>query len=144
MKKIHLFVIFPLNRKGVFTNRKKLINSFDKNRQNQCFLRAIDLDSSNAEAYYYLGLSSVIRGELEEAAELFTHTLDIKSEHVPTLRDSAYVYLTLGKLEQATERIKKARSLAPDDSQVKILDRKIKLAKIFEQTEGIISRIRHK
>jgi hypothetical protein len=50
----------------------------------------------------------------------------------------------LGKLEQATERIKKARSLDPDDSQIKILDRKIKLAKIFERTEGIISQIRHK
>ena len=98
------------------------------------------MDFLNGEVRY----SSLKKTFPKEAAELFTHTLDIKSEHVPTLRDSAYVYLTLGKLEQATERIKKARSLAPDDSQVKILDRKIKLAKIFEQTEGIISRIRHK
>jgi hypothetical protein len=50
----------------------------------------------------------------------------------------------LGKLAEATERIKKAHSLASDDPQVKVLERKIKLAKIFERTEGFISQIRHK
>jgi tetratricopeptide (TPR) repeat protein len=105
-----------------------------------CFLRAIDLDSSNAQSYYYLGLSSVMRGELEEAAELFTHTLDIESEHLPTLRDSAYVYLTLGKLNDAAERIKKARSLAPQDFQIKALERRIKLAKIFERIRRLLPR----
>ena len=65
------------------------------------------MDSSNADAYYYLGLVSTTKGLFEQAAEFFSHTLDINSEHVGALRDSAVVYLTMGRCADAAERIKR-------------------------------------
>ena len=107
-----------------------------------CLLRAIDIDSANADAYYYLGLASTLKEEFEEAAELFTHTLDIRSEHIPTLRDSAFVYLAMGKLNDATKRINKARSLAGDSIEIKTLDRQIRLAKQTERIRLVLSRLK--
>ncbi len=104
-----------------------------------CLLRAIDNNSTGADAYYYLGLASAMRGEFHEAAELFSHALDINSEHVPALRDSAHVYLIMRKFPEAAKRIKKALSLSPDDAQVKSLNRRILLAKIIRKTTEFLS-----
>ena len=92
-----------------------------------CLLRAVDTDCSNADAYYYLGLVSAVRGRFEDAVEFFGHTLDIRPKDVRALRDSAVVYLRMGRLTDAAERIKKARSLADDDSQLRALDRRVRL-----------------
>jgi tetratricopeptide (TPR) repeat protein len=107
-----------------------------------CLLRAVDIDSANAEAYYYLGVISAIKGEFEDAAELFAHTLDIKSEHVPALRDSASVYLAMGKLTDAAERISKARALDDGDPQLKRLEKTIILARVKRRIMDSISRFR--
>jgi len=107
-----------------------------------CLLRAADFDNANAEAYYYLGVISAMKGELEDAAELFSHTLDIKSEHVPALRDSASVYLTMGKLTDAAERISKARALYGDDLQLKRIERAVFLARIRSRIINSIRRFR--
>ena len=109
-----------------------------------CLLRAIDIDSTNADAYYYLGLASTLKGELEEAAELFGHTLDIQSEHIPALRDSAFVYLVMGKLNDASKRINRARSLAGESMEINTLDRRIRLAKQTERIRRILSRLKPK
>ncbi len=105
-----------------------------------CLLRAIDNNSTAADAYYYLGLASAIRGEFDEASELFSHALDINSEHIPALRDSAYVYLMKSKFAEASDRIKKAKLLSPDDKQIKSLGRRITVAKTIGNTKKNISR----
>ncbi len=107
-----------------------------------CLLRAIDIDSSNADAYYYLGLASAIKGDFEEAAELFTHTLDIRSEHIPTLHDSALVYLAMGKMNNAAKRIQKARSINGDGPGLRSLERRIRLAKQTRQIKFVLSRLK--
>jgi tetratricopeptide (TPR) repeat protein len=107
-----------------------------------CLLRAVDIDCANAEAYYYLGVISATKGEFEDAAELFAHTLDIKKEHIPTLRDSASVYLTMGKLTDAAERISKARALDGNDPQLKRLERAIFLARLRQRIVSSLSRFR--
>jgi tetratricopeptide (TPR) repeat protein len=94
-----------------------------------CLLWAVDIDSANVDAYYYLGVASAIKGSFKDAAEFFTHALDIKSEHVLALRDSAFVYLAMGKLDEAAKRIEKAYSLANDDRQVRTLRRRIRFAR---------------
>jgi len=86
-------------------------------------------------------MTSAMRGEFEEAAELFAHALDINSEHIQALKDSAFVYLMESKFTEASERIKKARALAPEDSEIKSLDRRISIAKKIGQTHEVISRI---
>jgi tetratricopeptide (TPR) repeat protein len=105
-----------------------------------CLLRAVDVDCSNADAHYYLGVVSAAKGAFEDAAEFFSHALDIKSEHLLSLRDSAAVYLAMGRLEEAAGRIKKACSLA-DDRRLKSLKRKILLARIREQMRYFLGRL---
>ncbi|MHC4370693.1 MAG: tetratricopeptide repeat protein, partial [Planctomycetota bacterium] len=105
-----------------------------------CLLRAVEIDCASADAYYYLGVISALKKEFEDAAELFTHSLDIRNEHVPALRDSAFVCLEMGKLDDAAERIKKARALDPCDPQLKELDHRITLARLKQRAINLIGR----
>ncbi|MHC4566489.1 MAG: tetratricopeptide repeat protein, partial [Planctomycetota bacterium] len=109
-----------------------------------CLLRAVEIDCANADAYYYLGIISALKEDFEDAAELFAHALDIRGDHVPTLRDSAYVCLELGKLTEAAERIKEARTLDPADPQLKKLARKVTLACIKSRAAGVLHKCRFK
>jgi tetratricopeptide (TPR) repeat protein len=107
-----------------------------------CLLRAIDIDCANAEAYYYLGLVNSVKGRPEEAVEFFSHTLDISPEHIRALKDSACVYLAMGQLSNADERIRKALTLAGNDSQLKSLCRRIRLAQVMEIIKNLLERFR--
>ena len=98
-----------------------------------CLLRAVDMDYASADGYYYLGLARATKGCLDDAAEFFEHALDIRPKDVRILRDSAVVYLAMGRLVDARERIEKARSLAGDDRQLRTLENGIRLAKIRER-----------
>jgi tetratricopeptide (TPR) repeat protein len=106
-----------------------------------CLLWAVDIDSANADAYYYLGVASAIKGSFKDAAEFFTHALDIKSEHVLALRDSAFVYLAMGKIDEATERIEKVYSLANDNGQIRLLRRRTHQARIREKIKVFLHRL---
>jgi tetratricopeptide (TPR) repeat protein len=99
----------------------------DMDYATHCLLRVIDIDCANADAYYYLGLVSAIKGRFEDALEFFGHALDIRPDDVRALRDSAAVYLRMGRLAEAAERIKKALDLAGEDSQLRMLDRRIRM-----------------
>ncbi|MEA3226629.1 MAG: tetratricopeptide repeat protein, partial [Planctomycetota bacterium] len=105
-----------------------------------CLLRAVEIDWSSADAYYYLGVISALKEEFEDAAELFAHSLDIRNEHVPTLRDSAFVCLKMDNLKEATRRIKKARALGARDPQLKELARKVTLARMKQRTMNLLGR----
>jgi tetratricopeptide (TPR) repeat protein len=107
-----------------------------------CMLRAIDTDNADADAYYYLGVISALKEELDDAAELFAHALDIRDDHIPTLRDSALVCLDMGRLTEAAERIKKAQDLDAGDPQLKELGRKVSLARIKQRTMDLFRRPR--
>jgi tetratricopeptide (TPR) repeat protein len=114
----------------------------DPDYATHCLLRAVDVGSANADAYYYLGVASAVKGAFTDAADFFAHALDIKSEHVLALRDSAFVYLAMGKLDEAASRIEKARSLAGDDPQLRALKWRIRLAQITRRVSDFISRLR--
>ena len=103
-----------------------------------CLLWAVDIDSASADAYYYLGVASAIKGSFKDAAEFFTHALDIKGEHILALRDSAFVYLAMGKIDEAAKRIEKACSLANDDQQIRMLRRKIHRARVKEKIKDFL------
>ena len=107
-----------------------------------CLLRAVDIDCANADAYYYLGAVRVMKGAFGDAAEFFAHALDIRSEHIPTLRDSAFVYLAMGRLADAAKSIEKACSLAGDDAELKALCRRIHLAQARQRITDFLCRFR--
>ncbi|MEK7992221.1 MAG: tetratricopeptide repeat protein [Planctomycetota bacterium] len=103
-----------------------------------CMLRAVDIDCANADAYYYLGVINAIKGDLEDAAELFAHTLDIRSDHVATLRDWACVCLEMGRLTEAAEKIQKVRSLDGGDPQLKKLERRLAVARAKQRITDVL------
>jgi len=106
-----------------------------------CLLRAVDINSANANAYYYLGLSSVVNGNLEDQVELLGNKKNIRPNDVRALRDSAIVYFAMGRLADATRRINKAKSLAGHDRQLRALESRIWLAKVREQIAEFLRRL---
>ena len=107
-----------------------------------CLLRAVDSDGSNADAYYYLGVVSALQGSFDDASEFFSHALDIQSNHFPALRDSAFVYLSTGKLTAAAERIKEAIALDGGDSQLRKLNRQIIEAVLKRRIKDFVGRFK--
>jgi len=95
-----------------------------------CLLKAIDADSSNDSAYYYLGMANALNGELEEAAEFFAHALDINSDNLLTLKDYAVVCLALERIEDAEQTIQKALAIDPNNKKLKTIESKIKAAQM--------------
>ena len=107
-----------------------------------CLLKAIDTDCCNADAYYGLGLVNGRKGLLENAAEFFGHALDLKPKDVRALKDSAEVYLAMGKLANAAQRIKEARALARGDSQLRSLEKRVQLARLSKRLRDFVSRFK--
>ncbi len=107
-----------------------------------CLLKAINIDSANAEAYYYLGFIHAAKKRYEEAVEFFGHTLDIKPEHALALRDSAIVYAAMGRVNDAIEKIKNIQFPAGNDPQLKKIERKLRWAQVTEQVKDVLSRFR--
>jgi tetratricopeptide (TPR) repeat protein len=107
-----------------------------------CLLKAVDINSSSADAYYYLALVYAVKGRLQNAAKLFAHSLDIRPDDICTLCDSAAVYAAMGRQDDAAKRIEKARALAPDDVRLKKVSRRIRLAQKAEKLEDFLVRFR--
>jgi hypothetical protein len=68
--------------------------------------------------------------------------LDLRSDHIPALRDSASVYLCLDRLTDAAARIKKARSLDGTDVQLKKIDHTIAIARAKQRIIDTLGRFR--
>ena len=112
----------------------------DTDYATNCLLKSLESDYANADAYYYLGLASSMKGRMEDAAEFFTHALDIKPDYVEALRDSALLYLVTGKLDYAAKRIEEALPLAEKDKQIQSLSRKIKIAQVIRRAADFLCR----
>lgn len=91
-----------------------------------CFLRAIELDRINCDAYYYLGITNAENESFDGAIEFFNHVLDIQPEHVGALTDSALVYLAQDRLAESCEMLKRVLFLEKN-LRLKLLYGKIKL-----------------
>ena len=73
------------------------------------FLRSIEQSPAIAgEFYYQLGLQKKQAGLIEEAADLFEKSLQLRPNHMQTEQALGLVLLSLGKGEQAVEALRKA------------------------------------
>ena len=82
-----------------------------------CLLKAVDIDHTRADAYFYLGVASATRDNLEDAQEFFTHALELDKAHGPALLGLARVSLSQGDSGQASEFLTRARTISPTDPQ---------------------------
>ena len=98
-----------------------------------CLLRALDIDSHDADAHYYLGLANAIKGRLEDAIEFFTCAMEISPQHVLAIRDSAVVYLAMNRLKEATETLERGTLIVGDHQQLKDVRRKVRRSQITKQ-----------
>ncbi len=109
-----------------------------------CLLKAVDIDFTNPQAYYYLGLASALYGQTDDAAEFFNHTLDLNPGDVRTLRACAAVYLAMGRLDDAAKMAHKARALPDDDAELACLCRRIRFARAAEHVRVFLGRFKIK
>jgi tetratricopeptide (TPR) repeat protein len=107
-----------------------------------CLLRATEIEPASADTYYWLGLASIQKGRYNEAAEFFSHALDIRADHLCALRASAELYLQMGKLDEAEERIDKALGCAGEDTQLKAIRRKVRLTRTTQRIADFVGRFR--
>jgi len=103
-------------------------------------LKAVDSNSSNADAYYYLGLADVLQGRWDDAMAFFANVLDIAPNDVRALRESALVCLATGRLSQAAEHIRKAKALPGSDASLNPIARKLRCARAIERTADLLGR----
>lgn len=113
----------------------------DNSHATDCLLKATLLDMRNADAYYYLGVSTANKGQLNEATQFFCRALDMDENHPGALRDLAFTYLACGEADKAAERIKKARSLSPRDTELRMLDYSIRFVRGLNRLKHVASRL---
>jgi tetratricopeptide (TPR) repeat protein len=133
----------PLEDAGTLVSMGSMfIEIEDLTQAMHCLMRAIEMDGANADAYYYLGVVSALQDNFNNAAELFSHALELRGDHISTLRDSASVCLALGRLTDADARIKKARRLDDNDMALKKIERSIIVARTKQRVKRAINRFK--
>lgn len=105
----------------------------DVDLSTHCLLRAVNINSSNADAYYYLGLVSTIKNEYVEAIEFFGHVLDLRPKDIAASKELASIYLATGRTAEADKLLKETLKLDKKDSQLKALARIIRIKMLKEQ-----------
>jgi tetratricopeptide (TPR) repeat protein len=106
---------------------RSAFGSSDLDHASHCLMRAMEVDSTNPDAYYYLGVVSAIKGLFRESEGFFAQALRAKPDHLPALRESAWLHLHQGHLSDAAQRIQQARTHGPDDTSIRDLDRRIRV-----------------
>ena len=99
-----------------------------------CYLRIIDEDPENVDAFYHLGSALSKEGEYEGALQFLEHAVNIGKDDAETLADNAYLYLKINQVVLAKDLIKRAKEKDPSNSKVKRVDRMVKIAMLAFKT----------
>ncbi len=105
------------------TKRRSAFGCNDLDHAGHCLLRAVEMAPNSADLHYYLGLASSLRGLDDQALDFFGRALEVNPDHIRALRDAARIYLRRGKPNQAAQMIARARELAGEDADLKMLAR---------------------
>ena len=93
-----------------------------------CFLRIVDEDDENIEAFCAIAVTLSVREQFEGALQFFEHAVTLGFESPDLFANTAFLYLETGKPALAAQMIAKARSLEPGNTDTARLARRIKLA----------------
>ncbi len=74
----------------------------------KCLIKTLELDNSNAEAFYYLGCVNILKGQLNIAKEFLLSAVKFNPKHKAALVELAHLYLKIGNAHFANEKIKQA------------------------------------
>lgn len=92
-------------------------------------LHCVEIDASNSEANYQLGLSYKTQGETAKAVEYLEKTIKQAPNYAPALRDLGAVYLQSGAEQKARIVLEKAVALDPNDA-----DTHFQLSRLYNLT----------
>lgn len=123
-----------------FLRQTNAFRTSDLDHATHCLLRAVEIDPACADSHYYLGVVSAKKGALKDAEKFFAHAIEINGEHVRALRDSAAVYVALGKLAEAVERLRRATAVSGSDPQLRKLGRSVRVLRTMEWMKGLLRR----
>jgi Tfp pilus assembly protein PilF len=101
-------------------------NQIDKARQQ--LKHCSDINPSNVEVKYQLGLSYKSQGENKEAIGLLEAVIQQDPNYALALRDLGTLYLETGDLVKARPLLEKAADLSPKDA-----DTHFQLARLYSQ-----------
>ncbi len=114
----------------------------EPNYATHCLLRALELDRTNADANYYLGLISARQAMFDDALRFFRQALESDEHHLGALVQTASACLQTEKLDQAWENISKAHELSGDEPTVRTLYGRIRMARMRRRLAGPLGRFK--
>lgn len=79
------------------------------------FLKTLELDSTNSEAYSYLGLMSYNQKQFDKAVEYFQKKLAQDPTNYNTYINLGYTYLEMKRFDLASEAFQKSLEIKPDN-----------------------------
>ena len=77
-----------------------------------CLMQAIDADHENADAYYFIGVINVLKGEFEDSLAFFEQAEKTGGNDFYVLRDTAAVHMRNGQKVLAADYLEKAKQAA--------------------------------
>jgi tetratricopeptide (TPR) repeat protein len=90
-----------------------------------CFLRAVNLDEENIDAFCSLAVTLAARDEYDGALQFYQHATELGCRNPQVLADIAFLYLKTGQLTLAIETINDAIDISGKTADAVKLKRKI-------------------
>ena len=95
-----------------------------------CFLRIVDEDRENADAFCCLGSTLAKRNEFDGALQFFQHALSLKENDPDILVNIAQLYQSTGLITSAVKTINDAVLAHPQNAEIARLAKHIRRAKL--------------
>lgn len=80
----------------------------------ECYDRAIEANSNDADAFNYKGLALHCLGKYQKAIECYDESIEINLRHASAWYNKSFALCGLGKLEQARKCLDRAIELGPN------------------------------
>jgi superkiller protein 3 len=87
--------------------------SGDQAKARQCYLKVVELDPNNGDAYFYLGYLSESQGELSEAVNYYEKAVEVAPKNAEAYFNLGNVYASLGQNGEAIASYLKTVGINP-------------------------------
>jgi len=105
-----------------------------------CFLRNVDSNPQNVEAFYYMGKALAIQGQTEGAFHFFEYAMELGSEDIDLYKDAIEVYCQGGQHTLAVKTLETALKIAPDDKDLHKLQTRVRSAMLSRKVKNTVNK----